>query len=93
MKKYKLINVIILLIIIPINAKAKSTISYSANLGGLRVAEVIYSVDLREDSWNIKTEIQAAGLVDKFVSFNFNSESKGFSDQGILKPELYNFSY
>ena len=93
MKKYKLINVIILLIIIPINAKAKSTISYSANLGGLRVAEVIYSVDLREDSWNIKTEIQAAGLVDKFVSFIFNSESKGFSDQGILKPELYNFSY
>jgi hypothetical protein len=75
MKKYKLINVIILLIIIPINAKAKSTISYSANLGGLRVAEVIYSVDLREDSWNIKTEIQAAGLVDKFVSFIFNSES------------------
>ena len=92
MKKYKLL-IILLLVTNPMPIKAENIISYSANLGGLKIAEIIYTVDLKENNWNIKTDIQAAGLVDKFVSFNFKAESKGWLEDGRLKPEKYNFYY
>ena len=88
MKKYKLL-IILLLVTNPMPIKAENIISYSANLGGLKIAEIIYTVDLKENNWNIKTDIQAAGLVDKFVSFNFKAESKGWLEDGRLKPEKY----
>ena len=82
-----------LLLINPLFTKAENIISYSANLGGLKIAEIIYSIDLQENNWNIKTDIKASGLVDKFVSFTFKAESRGLLDDGKLKPEIYNFYY
>ena len=76
MKKYKLL-IILLLVTNPMPIKAENIISYSANLGGLKIAEIIYTVDLKENNWNIKTDIQAAGLVDKYVRLNYKAESKG----------------
>jgi hypothetical protein len=93
MKKYKLITALILLINNPLQLKAQNTISYSANLGGLRIAELTYSVNLKKEKWNIKTEILAAGIVDTFVSFVFSSESKGILINNQIQPELYTFSY
>ena len=92
MKKSKTL-VMFLLLINPLFTKAENIISYSANLGGLKIAEIIYSIDLQENNWNIKTDIKASGLVDKFVSFTFKAESKGLLDDGKLKPEIYNFYY
>ena len=53
MKKYKLF-IILLLVTSPMFTKAENIISYSANLGGLKIAEIIYTVDLQENNWNIK---------------------------------------
>ena len=92
MKKFKLF-IVLLLITSPLLTKAENIISYSANLGGLKIAEIIYSVDLQENNWNIKTNIQAAGLVDKFVSFTFKAESNGWLEDDRLKTEKYNFYY
>ena len=79
MKKSKTL-VMFLLLINPLFTKAENIISYSANLGGLKIAEIIYSIDLQENNWNIKTDIKASVLVDKFVSFTFKEESKGMID-------------
>ena len=93
MKKFKLFVILIILIVSGGNIKAENKISYSANIGGLRIAEIVFTVNLEENNWQIKTEMQAAGLVDKFVSFVFNAESSGLLQEGRLKPEIYNFSY
>ena len=59
------------------NLKAETELEYSAYLGGLQVANILYSAELIEDDWKIKTTITASGLVDVFVSFIFFAESNG----------------
>ena len=73
--------------------KAETELEYSAYLGGLQVASVLYSVELNQDDWKIKTTITAAGLVDVFVSFTFFAESNGKYINKNLISESYNFSY
>ena len=75
------------------NLKAETELEYSAYLGGLQVASVLYSVELNQDDWKIKTTITAAGLVDVFVSFIFFAESNGKYINKNLISESYNFSY
>ena len=75
------------------NLKAETELKYSAYLGGLQVASILYSAELNEDDWKIKTTITAAGLVDVFVSFIFFAESNGKYINKNLISESYNFSY
>ena len=63
---------IILSVLIILNfssLKAETELKYSAYLGGFQVANILYSAELNQDDWKIKTTITASGLVDVFVSF------------------------
>ena len=87
---------IILLVLIILNfnsLKAETELKYSAYLGGFQVANIIYSAELNEDNWKIKTTITASGLVDVFVSFIFFAESNGKYINRNLVSDSYNFSY
>jgi len=75
------------------NLKAETELKYSAYLGGLQVANILYSAELNEDDWKIKTTITASGLVDVFVSFIFFAESNGKYINKSLISDSYNFSY
>jgi len=75
------------------NLKAETELEYSAYLGGLQVANILYSAELIEDDWKIKTTITASGLVDVFVSFIFFAESNGKYINKNLISDSYNFSY
>ena len=75
------------------NLKAETELEYSAYLGGLQVANILYSAELNEDDWKIKTTITASGLVDVFVSFIFFAESNGKYINKSLISDSYNFSY
>ena len=75
------------------NLKAETELKYSAYLGGLQVANILYSAELNQDDWKIKTTITASGLVDVFVSFIFFAESNGKYINKNLISDSYNFSY
>ena len=75
------------------NLKAETELKYSAYLGGLQVANILYSAELNQDDWKIKTTITASGLVDVFVSFIFFAESNGKYINQNLISDSYNFSY
>tara|TARA_B100001057_G_scaffold5091_1_gene4607 strand:+ start:3983 stop:4756 length:774 start_codon:yes stop_codon:yes gene_type:complete len=87
---------IILSVLIILNfssLKAETEIKYSAYLGGFQVANILYSAELNQDDWKIKTTITASGLVDVFVSFVFFAESNGKYVNKNLVSDSYNFSY
>ena len=82
------------LIILNFNSlKAETELKYSAYLGGFQVANILYSAELNQDDWKIKTTITASGLVDVFVSFIFFAESNGKYVNKNLVSDSYNFSY
>ena len=89
----KKIIISVLIILNYTNLKAETELEYSAYLGGLQVANILYSAELNQDDWKIKTTITAAGLVDVFVSFIFFAESNGKYINKNLISESYNFSY
>ena len=89
----KKIIISVLIILNYTNLKAETELEYSAYLGGLQVANILYSAELNQDDWKIKTTITAAGLVDVFVSFTFFAESNGKYINKNLISESYNFSY
>jgi len=87
---------IILSVLIILNfssLKAETELKYSAYLGGFQVANILYSAELNQDDWKIKTTITASGLVDVFVSFVFFAESNGKYVNKNLVSDSYNFSY
>jgi hypothetical protein len=87
---------IILSVLIILNftsLKAETELKYSAYLGGFQVANILYSAELNQDNWKIKTTITASGLVDVFVSFIFFAESNGKYINRNLVSDSYNFSY
>ena len=65
----KKIIISVLIILSFTNLKAETELEYSAYLGGFQVANILYSAELNQDEWKIKTTITASGLVDVFVSF------------------------
>ena len=55
----KKIIVSVLIIFNFTSLKAETELKYSAYLGGLRVANILYSAELNQDDWKIKTTIKA----------------------------------
>ena len=89
----KKIIILVLIILNFTDLKAETELEYSAYLGGFQVANILYSAELNQDEWKIKTTITASGLVDVFVSFIFFAESSGKYVNKNLISESYNFSY
>lgn len=89
----KKIFILVLIILNFTSLKAETELKYSAYLGGFQVANILYSTELNQDDWKIKTRITASGLVDIFVSFVFFSESSGKYINKNLVSDSYNFSY
>ena len=72
---------------------AETKIDYYVNLGGIKIADANFILEANDSKWSLKTEVEAAGIVDVFVKFISTTNSQGIINNNKLEPELYEFSY
>ena len=84
---------VVFLLIFSCSLLAETRIDYYVNLGGIKIADANFIIKSDKKNWSLKTEVEAAGIVDVFVKFISTTESEGIINNNKLVPELYKFSY
>ena len=84
---------VVFLLIFSCSLLAETRIDYYVNLGGIKIADANFIIKSDKKNWSLKTEVEAAGIVDVFVKFISTTESEGIINNNKLVPEIYKFSY
>ena len=66
---------IVFLLIFSCSLLAETRIDYYVNLGGIKIADANFIIKSDKKNWSLKTEVEAAGIVDVFVKFISTTES------------------
>ena len=80
---------VVFLLIFSCPLLAETRIDYYVNLGGIKIADANFIIKSDKKNWSLKTEVEAAGIVDVLVKFISTTESEGIINNNKLVPDLY----